>query len=311
MIENTIVHCDTGGIRLDAALLALFPSSTRAFCREAIAAGKVKVNGRLASKGLKLKGGEKLEVAELAEACDRRVQGDLSVRPVCVFEDDALLAFDKPAGQAVQPISRSEKGTLLNGVVARWPECAEIGEEAVPLMAGAIHRIDAGTSGLVLVARTQAAFDGLRSQFAAQSVEKTYLALVEGRISAGGTLEGELVHDPALDYCRMIDPRRARAPYRGKPMFARTKFTPVAWQQVEAEDRTLLEVVIFTGVTHQIRAQLAMAGMPVVNDRLYGAFAVENMVGHALHSLAAKFVHPVSGDPVEIRTPYPAWARMA
>lgn len=294
---------------MDAALLAFFPASTRAFCREAIQEGNVLVNGRVAPKGLKLKGGEKIEVAELAEEKDNRVAPDARVRTVCVFEDEAILAFDKPPGMPVQPISRREKGTLLNGVVARWPECADVGESAVPLMAGAIHRIDSGTSGLVLVARTQAAFDSLRAQFAAQTVEKTYLALVEGRVAAGAALEGELVHDPTVDYCRMIDPRRARAPYRGEPMFARTKFNPIAWRQVEAEDRTLLEVTIFTGVTHQIRAQLSMAGMPVVNDRLYGAFAVEGMAGHALHALAAKFRHPVSGEPVEIRTPYPAWAR--
>ena len=88
-----------------------------------------------------------------------------------------------------------------------------------------------------------------------------------------------------------------------------TRFVPVAQTRCGNESRTILEVTIFTGVTHQIRAQLAMAGMHVVNDRLYGAFAVEGQIGHCLHSLSAKFAHPVSGDPVEIRTDYPEWAR--
>jgi len=78
----------------------------------------------------------------------------------------------------------------------------------------------------------------------------------------------------------------------------------------ENEERTLLEVTIFTGVTHQIRAQLALAGMHIVNDRLYGAFAVEGMEGHCLHSLGAKFRHPATGDAVDVRTPRPAWARL-
>jgi len=297
---------ETGGVRVDAALFARFPSSTRAFCREACAAGTVRVNGRPVLKGQKLRGGEMVLVESLAEACDNRVAPDSSVRPVCLFEDAALLAFDKPSGVPVQPLSRTEKGTLMNGVVARWPECAEIGD--TPLMAGALHRIDADTSGLVLVARTAEAFAHLRAQFAAQTVEKTYLALVEGTVAVGGTLENDLVHDPTLPFCRMIDIARARGPVRAAPLHAVTRFRPIGLTHCGNEERTLLEVTIFTGVTHQIRAQLALAGMHIVNDRLYGAFAVEHQKGHCLHALAARFVHPVSGDAVEIRTPYPVWA---
>jgi 23S rRNA pseudouridine1911/1915/1917 synthase len=91
-------------------------------------------------------------------------------------------------------------------------------------------------------------------------------------------------------------------------MHAVTKFTPVAHVMEENEERTLLEVKIFTGVTHQIRAQLAFAGMHIVNDRLYGAFAVENMRGHCLHALGARFEHPTGGGLVDIKTQYPVWA---
>jgi 23S rRNA-/tRNA-specific pseudouridylate synthase len=175
-----------------------------------------------------------------------------------------------------------------------------------------VHRIDADTSGLVLVARTAEAFENLRGQFAAQTVEKTYLALVEGTVAAGGTLESDLVHDPTLPFCRMIDfhhNRLTRAQCEGlKPLHAVTNFKPVEFISTETEEQTLLEVTIFTGVTHQIRAQLAIAGMHIVNDRLYGAFAVENMTGHRLHALAAKFRHPVSGEQMDVRTPYPRWA---
>ena len=294
---------------MDAALLHVIPSTTRAFVKEAIAAGNVLVNGRPAAKGLKLRGGETVVVKELLEAADNLV-APVAGPIACVFEDDAVLAFDKPAGMPVQPLSCRETGTLMNAVVHRHPECRTLGDQ--PLMAGALHRIDADTSGLVLVARTATAFENLRAQFAAQTVKKTYLALVEGAVAVGGTLENDLVHDPTLPFCRMIDVRHNRLTSslvaRLKPLHAVTQFKPIAHTTVENEERTLLEVTIYTGVTHQIRAQLALAGYHIVNDRLYGAFAVENQTGHCLHALAAAFAHPVSGDPVEIRTPWPKWA---
>ena len=306
MIENVEFIQHEGGVRLDAALFAQYPSSSRAFCREACASGGVLVNGKPAIKGLKLRGGETVRVVSLAEERDNRVLPDHGVRARCIFEDEALLAYDKPAGMPVQPLSRKETGTLMNGVVARHPECAEVGDQ--PLMAGALHRIDADTSGLVLVARTAAAFDDLRAQFAGQTVEKTYLALVEGAVAVGGTLENDLVHDPTLPFCRMIDVSRARTRVRTAPLHAVTRFDPVGITSCGNEQRTLLEVTIFTGVTHQIRAQLALAGMHIVNDRLYGGFAVEGQAGHCLHALAARFRHPSSGEPAEIRTAYPSWA---
>ena len=193
MIRDKSIEIKEGGVRLDAALLLHFPTSTRAFAREAIESGAILVDGRRAAKGLKLRGGETIEVRELAEACDNVVAPDPSVRLHEVFADDALLAYDKPSGMPVQPLKRSERGTLMNGVAAHHPECIPLGDR--PLLAGAVHRIDADTSGLVLVARTSEAFENLRGQFAAQTVEKTYLALVEGTVAAGGTLENDLVHD--------------------------------------------------------------------------------------------------------------------
>jgi len=305
MIEEMSFTVETGGIRLDAALLSHFPTSTRAFCRAACTEGGVYVDGKPAIKGQKLHGGESVRVRRLAEACDNRVAPNPAVSVRCLFEDASILAFDKPAAQPVQPLTYRETGTLMNGVVARWPDVRDVGDQ--PLMAGALHRIDADTSGLVLVARTQPAFESLRAQFAAQTVRKTYLALVEGSVAVGGTLENDLVHDPTLPFCRMIDVRHARQRVKAAPLHAVTQFAPVGRTFCGNEERTLLEVTIYTGVTHQIRAQLALAGMHIVNDRLYGAFAVEGQTGHCLHALSARFLHPSSGDETEIRTPYPQW----
>ena len=328
MISDKKFVNTTGGIRLDAALVLSCPTSSRAFIREAIEKGAVTVDGRRAAKGLKLHGGETIFIRELAEAADNLVKPDGFMPLVTLFEDDSLLAFDKPCGVPVQPLSHTETGTLMNAVAAKYPECRPLGDR--PLLSGALHRIDADTSGLVVVARTAPAFENLRAQFSAQTVEKTYLALVEGSVAVGGTLEHDLIHDPTLDHCRMIDARHdrhspiaaalkardrgeadwARALGRFRPLHAVTSFKPIAHTSVENEERTLLEVTIFTGVTHQIRAQLALAGMHIINDRLYGAFAIEHQTGHCLHAWRIRFIHPVSGDPVEITTPLPPWARI-
>ena len=317
MIKDRTIEIKEGGVRLDAAILNAFPSTTRAFVKDAIASGGVLIGAgassppRKAPKGLKLRGGETVFIRELLEDADNLVTPE-SAELSLVFEDDSLLAFDKPAGIPVQPLSCRETGTLMNAVVARYPECRPLGDS--PLMAGALHRIDADTSGLVLVARTADAFEKLRAQFAAQTVKKTYLALVEGSIAVGGTLENDLIHDPTLPFCKMIDADHNRLCAselaRAKRLHAVTQFRPIGHTTVENEERTLLEVTIFTGVTHQIRAQLALAGLHIVNDRLYGAFAIEGQTGHCLHALAASFTHPVSGNPVEIRTPYPFWANI-
>ena len=310
MVSERSFRIPESGVRLDAALLAAFPSSTRAFCRDAVANGMVTVNGRAARKGDKLRAGDEVHVKELLEADDNKVLPDRSVTLAELFADDALLAYDKPAGMPVQPLTRSETGTLMNGVVAHHPEVASVGDQ--PLMAGALHRIDAGTSGLVLVARTQQAFDGMRAQFAGQSVEKTYLAMVEGAVAVGGTLEHDLAHTPGLPFCKIGEWRAMRVTEaeraRLKPLHAVTRYRPIGRSMLQNQELTLLEVTIFTGVTHQIRAQLALAGMHIVNDRLYGAFAVEGEVGHRLHALSAKFRHPVSGDETVIRTQLPSWA---
>ena len=313
MISGKSIKVANGGVRLDAALLVAFPGTTRALVREAVAGGDVLVNGAPAPKGRKLRAGDVLEVKSLAEASDNMVAPNHAIDVSVVFEDSSIVACDKPPGMPVQPISRHETGTLANGVVARWPECASAGDS--PLAAGAVHRIDADTSGLVLVAKTRRAFDSLRAQFAAHEVEKTYLALVEGAVAVGGTLECDLAHDPTLSFCRMVDADRNRLSREQRTGLRRyhavTSYTPIAHTACGEEERTLLEVRILTGVTHQIRAQLAFAGMHIVNDRLYGAFAVEGMSGHLLHSLSARFVHPESGEKTEVRTQFPEWARIA
>jgi 23S rRNA pseudouridine1911/1915/1917 synthase len=252
------------------------------------------LNGRPADKGIKLRVGDEIDVRRLLEAEDVRVAADAGVRVDLIYEDASLLAINKPAGMAVHPLRPEERGTLANALVARWPELAGIGDQ--PLMAGVVHRIDTDTSGLVLVARTQAAHDGLRAQFRAQSVCKRYLALVEGRVRGAGKLVHDLAHLPS-DRGRMVDARGLQTP--GRPMHAVTIYEPVR----RIGTRSLLEVTIFTGVTHQIRCQLALAGHPIVGDTRYGAQAEPGFDRHFLHAASITFKHPATGAELTLSAP--------
>lgn len=298
-VELEVVGKDDG-TRLDAFILSCFPGSTRALVRDAISGHYVRLRGRSASKGEKVRSGDVVAVDELLEAADVRVAPDASILPRIVYDDGILLAADKPAGMPVQPLSPRERGTLMNGLVAIYPGLAEVGDE--PLIAGAVHRIDAGTSGLVVVARSGVVFDAMRQLFARHEVEKTYLAMVEGRVTRPGRVSCDLLHDPTLPFCKMI---RAGEGAAGKGMHAETAFAPLH----TAGANTLLEVRIATGVTHQIRSQLAMAGHPIVGDVLYGARALKGAEGtFRLHSLSAAFVHPTTGERIRIETSLPSWA---
>ena len=289
------------GRRLDLFVQGRFPAVPRAFIRKAVGDGHILLNGLPAPKGAKVRAGDEVTVASLPEAADNRVRPDPSVTPAIVYDDGVLIGADKPAGIPVQPLSMEETGTLMNGLVAYAPELAEVGDD--PLMAGALHRIDTWTSGLVLASRSPELWRAMRDLFAARKVRKTYLALVEGRVAAPGKVACELAHDPKWPVCRMIDAGRAGSAAR--PMFAETAYRPLHG----AGRCTLLEVTIFTGVTHQIRAQLAMAGFPIVGDELYGArTGVGPDRGQRLHALAVDFRHPASGADCRIETPRPPWA---
>ena len=297
MIQNKTFHASTEevGERLDAALLARFPSASRAFCRQAVESGQVLVEGQPCLKGYKLRVGDAVAVVRLKEARDNRVRPDASVPVQVVFEDEFLIAANKPAGMAVHPLTCEERGTLMNGLVARYPELAQIGDQ--PLMAGALHRIDTGTSGLVLAARTPEAFQALRTQFVAQTVDKIYLALVEGHVAVAGHFEHELAHLPSHPCCKMVDARSLAVPDRR--LRAETAYKPLEL----IGPFTLLEVTIRTGVTHQIRCQLALGGFPVVNDTLYGAKPVPECKRHFLHAYEIRFRHPISGQAVCLQAP--------
>lgn len=287
-----IVDAASAGKRLDL-FLSGESGEPRAMCRRAIEAKMVDVNGRLGEKGTKVAEGDDVFVREMAQSSDPWIVADGGMPLEVVYEDDGLVGVDKPAGVSVQPLEPGATGTLMNAVVARYPETATVGDD--PSMGGALHRIDTGTSGLVLVARNAELYSQMRDLFAKRLVRKVYMALVEGDVAKPGAFECDLVHAPYLSYCKMV---MARDGDKGRRMHARTEWAPVS----RKDGRTLLRVTIHTGVTHQIRAQLALAGYPIVGDAIYG-HGSRHSSSHCLHAESVEFPDPRTGRPLLVTAP--------
>jgi 23S rRNA pseudouridine1911/1915/1917 synthase len=224
-----------------------------------------------------------------------------------VYEDRALLVVDKPAGLVVHPGAGHGSGTLVHALLAHCgPALSGIGGVRRP---GIVHRLDRGTSGLLVVAKTDAAHLGLARQLKARSVERRYLALVRGAVSRReGTVEAAIGRDPH-DRLRMA----VRPPGQGRPALTRYR---VLERFTAPVPLTFLAVQLATGRTHQIRVHLASLGFPVLGDRTYrrrgapplgpelGA-RVEALGGLALHAGVLGFRHPETGEPLRFEAPLP------
>jgi 23S rRNA pseudouridine1911/1915/1917 synthase len=211
------------------------------------------------------------------------------------------IVADKPAGVATHPLRAGERGTLANAVVAEYPECSAASLD--PREGGAVHRLDADTSGCVLFARDREAWEHLRRQLSERTVQKVYLALVAGRVSSGGVCSVPLAQRAGRSVPVPDEGRGDRLPSRtGTPRPAETR-----WEVAHPFERhTLLEVRIPTGAMHQIRAHLAFLGHPVAGDLDYGwaAAALPGLTRHFLHAWKLEFESPEGGR-VEVQSPLP------
>ena len=212
------------------------------------------------------------------------------------------IVVDKPAGVAVHPLAPGERGTLANAVVARFPECAEASPD--PREGGAVQRLDVGTSGCLAFARDREAWDAIHAALRERRVEKVYLALVHGRVAAGGVISAALAQRGGRAVAAPDAEFESRLVAKGlRPRPAETRY------EVERrfERHTLLRVRIATGVMHQIRAHLALAGHPVAGDALYGgeAAAMPGLDRIFLHATRLAFEAP-PGERVEAESPLPA-----
>jgi RluA family pseudouridine synthase len=285
--------------RLDAFILSQVPTTTRAMAIEAIEQQRVTLNGRQAAKGLKLRAGDQVRLIELMETSDWKAGANPAVRIPVLRESAAFLIIDKPAGLPVHPLHPRETRTVVSGLLAAYPELAGIGPD--PLFPAIVHRLDTDTSGVMLVARTPAAYDFFREEFRNRRVTKRYLALVDGCVARPARMEQHLVHVLGDQHrMRVIEPA-ATPSWTGRPMLAITEYSVR-----EALPRhTLLDVTIRTGVTHQIRCQLADAGHHVAGDSLYGPRPADARFRGRLflHAAEIEFNDPETGQRVSCHAP--------
>ncbi len=300
--EELTVESSEDGLRLDRFLAARLPDLSRAFIQKLARGGHVHVDGAPARPSRLLKEGQVigLSVPEPSPV-------DLAPEPIpldVIHEDDDLLVVDKPAGMVVHPGAGVRSGTLVHALLARGSRWSSIGGELRP---GIVHRLDRGTSGVLVVARTDRAHRLLAAQFKERAVEKSYFALVWGE-----TKEDRFQVEAPLG--RDLKLRRRISPRTGKPREAVTRF-----RLVERLPRfTALEAIPLTGRTHQIRAHLKAAGHPIVGDREYGGDRwrdlppgelrerIRDLGRLALHARRIAFAHPSRGRRVSFEAPLPA-----
>jgi len=276
------------GKRLDAFLRERMPQYSRSRVQDWIEQGRVLVNGAPEKRSYLLKGGERIHVEPGELPPLRATPEELPLE--VLYEDPGVIAINKPAGMVVHAGAGRHAGTLVNALLHRFGKLSGVGGELRP---GIVHRLDRFTSGVILVARTDAAHRNLAEQFSGRKVEKVYLALVHGRVKADhGRIDKPIARDPV---------RRTRMTAR----LAHGRQAITAYRVLERfENFTFLEVKIGTGRTHQIRVHLASIGHPVAGDKLYGAPA-GTLGRYFLHAHRITFTSPSSGERITVTTPLP------
>ena len=293
------------GWRLDRALAAAVPSLSRERIKALINSGAVSnSNGLVRDPALKVRGDEQLAIAIPEPTPAHNVPQDIPL--TIVFEDEHLLVLDKPAGLVVHPAAGNFDGTLVNALLHHCGgSLSGIGGVARP---GIVHRIDKDTSGLLVVAKTDVAHEGLARQFAAHKVDRRYLAIVAGvPKTAEGTIDAPLARSTAN--------RKKIAIVGARDRGERGKRAVTHWKRLELLDEAaLVECRLETGRTHQVRVHMASIGHRLVGDQVYGRELkthrkILNELGfkrQALHAAELGFIHPVIRQQLSFKSPMPA-----
>lgn len=291
-----VVERAQSGARLDRFLAGVLDVS-RSELQRWIAAGRVTVDGTVREAAARVREGERVAVEPMAPATTE-ARAEEGVAFDVLYVDEDLVVVNKPPGLVVHPARGHEGGTLVNGLLARGYFAAEEEGNERP---GIVHRLDRGTSGVMVVARTPAAREALKAQFQAHSIDRAYRAIVvgEAREATHATLHGRHPRD------RMRFTTRVKAGKR-----AVTHVRPLE----KLAGATYVECTLETGRTHQIRVHLAESGTPVLGDPLYGKPARDERVraagerlGHqALHARVLGFVHPRTGEGMRFEVEPPA-----
>jgi 23S rRNA pseudouridine1911/1915/1917 synthase len=291
-IRQLVIPDAQGGQRLDQALSALLPEFSRNRIQNWIRARKIAVDDNWGTTRMKVSGGEAVRV-EIEPDPGATPDAPEAIPLDVVFEDPVLLVINKPVGLVVHPGSGNPRGTLLNALLHRVPQVAELPR------AGIVHRLDKDTSGLLVVAKHDQAIRDLQGQFKRRSVRKRYLALLIGDLTPDeGIIEAPIGRNPVHRQ------RMAVAP-RGKP--ARTRWRVLLrYRDAQGHSYSLVEVGLHTGRTHQIRVHFAWLGYPLVGDRVYGpAHPRFSAPRQFLHARELAFTHPVTDAELVFRAPLP------
>lgn len=284
--------------RLDKFLTEHLPI-TRSQIQKLIKSGAVLVNKQKVSVHNFLKAGDQINIASKAINDinrEKKLTADKNVKFKIVYEDDNIAVIDKPAGLLVHPTEQMENKTLAAGLLAKWPEIKKVGDN--PLRPGIVHRLDKNVSGLLLVAKTQKAFDYFKKQFQKRKVKKLYTALVHGVMEKP---EGEI----NLPIAR--SKTKGRMAVKSQEQGGKEAITKY-WVTKQFKNFTLLDVEILTGRTHQIRAHLNALQHPVVGDSLYSQKWVrEKLILNRpfLHSSFLNFQN-LDGKTLEFKSKLPA-----
>ncbi|MDH3707026.1 MAG: RluA family pseudouridine synthase [Acidimicrobiia bacterium] len=282
------------GERLDR-VLALLADVSRSAASDLIADGEVRVNDAIEhDRARRLDLDDRIDAVVAPPAAAEPIRPDPTVEFGVRHVDDHVIVVDKPAGLVVHTGAGHDAGTLCHGLLARYPEIAQVGDPQRP---GIVHRLDKGTSGLVAVARTEPAYQGLVAALAAHEVERVYHTLVWGVVD-----DDRGLIDAPIGRSRR-DPTRMTVTPRGKP--ARTRYeVRHRWSE---PPRTELTCWLETGRTHQIRVHLASIGHPVVADRDYRGAGLPgtDLDRPWLHAQSLRFNHPITGLDVHVVSPLP------
>jgi 23S rRNA pseudouridine1911/1915/1917 synthase len=291
----------TGTIRADHLLRQNLPGLSQRSRNDLFLKKFVRVNGRPVAKGYRISPGDVLEI-EIPGSLSPFQGSTQLAKPLVAYEDQTLLVIVKPGLLPTHPISPLETETLAHTLVASWPQLLKVGNK--PLEPGMVHRLDRGTSGLLAVALTQPAWLKLKKDLASGKWQKTYQALVEGRIQNPLTISWPLAHDP-LDNRKMKVIRRPNDSHRGRVYKALTVVRPLH----RYRKTTLIEVDLITGVTHQIRIHLSTQGHPLIGDTLYGSTLGEKLGLSAgrffLHAAELSLPHPITGEQITCTSELP------
>lgn len=294
-----VVTADAGS-RLDIFLVSQFPAHSRSFLQQLIESGDVLVNGISVKKHYRIKAGDMIDVHVKDEEV-ASVEPDPTVPFRVVHDEKDFAVVEKPAGVVTHPSQTHKKGTLVNGLLARWPEIRGVGEDL--MRPGIVHRLDKETSGLMVIAKTQSMFTWLKKQFQSRNVEKTYIALVAGRPAKS---EGEISVPIGRLKAKQIAVSGINKRVSGNVSKSRNAST--GFKILEFYNGfTLVEARPKTGRMHQIRVHFKYLGHPLAGDKTYASKKVLSSLPlprHFLHASALSFPLP-DGQKASFSSPLP------